>query len=238
MPNFVTSRWVADFLFGFGALFAIINPYGLAFIFLDRTRGLSEDERADIALRVAGYAFAVLLASLFLGSQILNFFGVTIPALRIAGGLVVAATGWSMLNATSGAAGPHAEATADLATMKRMAFFPLTIPLTTGPGTIATAIAIGISRTDSLDAMFGSSIVSLAVALAVTAAIYHAYRKSSAMARLFGEEGTSVVTKLSAFLLLCIGVQIIITGTTDVARTILDGAPHNVHERLPVRSSR
>ncbi|KRQ03215.1 MarC family protein [Bradyrhizobium manausense] len=238
MPNFVTSRWVADFLFGFGALFAIINPYGLAFIFLDRTRGLSEDERADLALRVAGYAFAVLLASLFLGSQILNFFGVTIPALRIAGGLVVAATGWSMLNATSGAAGLHTEATADLATMKRMAFFPLTIPLTTGPGTIATAIAIGISRTDSLDAMFGSSIVSLAVALAVTAAIYHAYRKSSAMARLFGEEGTSVVTKLSAFLLLCIGVQIIITGTTDVARTILDGASHTVHERLPVRSSR
>ncbi|MCG2626551.1 NAAT family transporter [Bradyrhizobium sp. WYCCWR 13023] len=229
MPNFATSRWVADFLFGFGALFAIINPYGLAFIFLDRTRGLSEEERADLALRVAGYAFAVLLVSLFLGSQILNFFGVTIPALRIAGGLVVAATGWSMLHALPGAAGPHAEATADLATMKRMAFFPLTIPLTTGPGTIATAIAIGISRTDSLDAMFESSIVSLAIAIAVTAAIYHAYRKSSAMARVFGEEGTSVVTKLSAFLLLCIGVQIIITGTTDVARTILDGAAHTVH---------
>src|SRR5579864_3482340 len=98
MPNFATSRWVADFLFGFGALFAIINPYGLAFIFLDRTRGLSDDERADLALRVAGYAFAVLLVSQFLGSQILNFFGVTIPALRIAGGLVVAATGWSMLH--------------------------------------------------------------------------------------------------------------------------------------------
>ncbi|MBW7967406.1 MarC family protein [Bradyrhizobium sp. BR 10261] len=71
-----------------------------------------------------------------------------------------------------------------------------------------------------------------------TAAIYHAYRKSSAMARVFGEERTSVVTRLSAFLLLRIGVQIIITGTADVARTIPDGAPHTVHERLPVRSSR
>ena len=85
MRDIATSGLVADFLFGFGALFAIINPYGLAFIFLDKTRGLSEDERASLALRVAGYAFVVLLVSLFLGSQILNFFGVTIPALRIAG---------------------------------------------------------------------------------------------------------------------------------------------------------
>ena len=107
MRDIATSGLVADFLFGFGALFAIINPYGLAFIFLDKTRGLSEDERASLALRVAGYAFVVLLVSLFLGSQILNFFGVTIPALRIAGGLVVAATGWSMLHAPSGPAGPH-----------------------------------------------------------------------------------------------------------------------------------
>jgi len=150
------------------------------------------------------------------------------PALRIAGGLVVAATGWSMLHAPLGPAGPHEASTSDLATMKRMAFFPLTIPLTTGPGTIATAIAIGISRRDSLDAMFGSSIVSLLVAIAVTAAIYHAYRKSSAMARMFGEEGTSVVTKLSAFLLLCIGVQIIITGVSDVARSILEGLSRTV----------
>ncbi|RTE90108.1 MarC family protein [Bradyrhizobium sp. LVM 105] len=224
MPELAASRWVADFLFGFGALFAIINPYGLAFIFFDRTKGLSEKERAKLALRVASYAFLVLLVSLFLGSQILNFFGVTIPALRIAGGLVVAATGWSMLHAMPGAAEPPVASSADLATMKRMAFFPLTIPLTTGPGTIATAIAIGISRSDSLDAMFASSIVSMVVALTVTAAIYHAYRKSSAMARLFGEEGTSVVTKLSAFLLLCIGVQIIITGASEIARTILDGA--------------
>jgi len=224
MSDFAASRWIADFLFGFGALFAIINPYGLAFVFLDRTVSLSEGERAEVALRVAGYAFAVLLVSLFLGSQILNFFGVSIPALRIAGGLVVAATGWSMLHAPLTASGVHAASSADLATMKRMAFFPLTIPLTTGPGTIATAIAIGINRSDNLDVMFETSIVSLIVAFAVSATIYHAYRKSSAMARMFGEEGTSVVTKLSAFLLLCIGVQIMITGGSEVARSILDGA--------------
>ena len=220
MTDLLASRWIGEFLFGFGALFSIINPYGLAFIFLDRTMGLSEAERARIALRVAGYAFCVLLTSLFLGTQILNFFGITTPALRIAGGLVVAATGWSMLHAAPAAIGTHATSTVGFATVQRMAFFPLTIPLTTGPGTIATAIAIGTARPSDLDGRFSSYVVSFIIASVVTATIYHAYRKSSAMARLFGEEGTSVVTRLSAFLLLCIGVQIIVIGVTEVARSI------------------
>lgn len=220
MTEFVTSRWIGDFLFGFSALFAIINPYGLSFIFLDRTMGLSESERARVALRVAAYAFGVLLVSLFLGSQILNFFGITIPALRIAGGLVVAATGWSMLHAAPAATGAHAASSANFPTIQRMAFFPLTIPLTTGPGTIATAIAIGTARPADLNGMFPSYIVSFVVACAVTGTIYHAYRKSSAMARLFGEEGTSVVTRLSAFLLLCVGVQIIVNGVVEVAKSV------------------
>ena len=106
-----------------------------------------------------------------------------------------------------------------------MAFFPLTIPLTTGPGTIATAIAIGTARPEGLNGMFPSYIVSFVVACAVTGTIYHAYRKSSAMARLFGEEGTSVVTRLSAFLLLCIGVQIIVNGVVEVAKSITGAVP-------------
>jgi multiple antibiotic resistance protein len=104
-----------------------------------------------------------------------------------------------------------------------MAFFPMTIPLTTGPGTIATAIAIGTNRRDNLDKFFSSSVAAVLVAIAVTLTIYHAYSRSSVMARLFGEEGTSIVTRLSAFLLLCVGVQIIITGMVEVARSILDG---------------
>jgi multiple antibiotic resistance protein len=197
---------------------------GLAFVFLDKTMSLSESERARVALRVAIYAFGVLLASLFVGSQILNFFGISIPALRIAGGLVVAVSGWSMLHAPPPAQDKHATSTASFAAIQRMAFFPLTIPLTTGPGTIATAIAIGANRPGDLDEPFSSTVVWFVVALAVTATIYHAYKRSGAMARLFGEEGTSVVTRLSAFFLLCIGVQIIITGVVEVARSILDSS--------------
>jgi multiple antibiotic resistance protein len=220
MTEFFTGRSSGDFLFGFGALFAIINPYGMAFVFLDRTVSLSASERASIALRVAVYAFFVLMVSLFVGSEIMRFFGISMPALRIAGGLVVAATGWTMLHAAPLAATDHASSSANYAAIRGMAFFPLTIPLTTGPGSIATAIAISTSRPSDLDALFTLSIVWLIVAVAVSATIYHAYAKSSAMARLFGAEGTGVITRLSAFLLLCIGVQIMITGIVEVGRSI------------------
>jgi multiple antibiotic resistance protein len=223
MSELFASRSIGDFLFGFGALFAIVNPYGLAFVFLDRTMGLSERDRASIALRVAIYAFVVLLVSLFAGSEIMRFFGISMPALRIAGGLVVAATGWSMLHAVPTTPDGRASSSASYEAIRGMTFFPLTIPLTAGPGTIATAIAIGTNRPNGLDAVFSLSIVWLAIAFAVAATIYHAYRKSGAMARLFGEEGTSVVTRLSAFLLLCIGAQIMINGVVEVARTIHGG---------------
>ena len=223
MTGNIASHMISDFLFGFGALFAIINPYGLAFVFLERTMSLSDQERSRVARRIAIYAFCVLLVSLFIGSQILNFFGISMPALRIAGGLVVAGSGWSMLRAPPAPPGAHAISTLNFETVQRMAFFPMTIPLTTGPGTIATAIAIGTNRGDNLDKFFSSSVAAVLVAIAVTLTIYHAYSRSSVMARLFGEEGTGIVTRLSAFLLLCVGVQIIITGIVEVARSILEG---------------
>jgi multiple antibiotic resistance protein len=224
MTGLVASRFISEFLFGFGALFAIINPYGLAFVFLDKTINLSERERGRIAFRVAIYAFGVLLVSLFIGSQILNFFGISIPALRIAGGLVVAVSGWSMLHAPPSISDAHATSTANFETVQKMAFFPLTIPLTAGPGTIATAIAIGANRPSDLDELFSTTVGWFLVAIATTATIYHAYKRSSTMARLFGEEGTSIVTRLSAFLLLCVGVQIMITGVVEVARSVGTGA--------------
>jgi len=138
--------------------------------------------------------------------------------------VVVAVAGWSMLHAAPIPQGGHATSSTNFVTIQRMAFFPLTIPLTTGPGTIATAIAIGTNRPEDLDGLFYSSIVWMVVALGVTMTIYHAYTRSSAMARLFGEEGTSVVTRLSAFLLLCIGVQIVITGVVEVARSLTGGS--------------
>ncbi|WP_199231360.1 MarC family protein [Falsiroseomonas bella] len=212
---------LGDVLFGFGTLFAIINPYGLAFVFLDRTIGLNQADRAKLARRIALNAFAVLIVSLFFGSAILGFFGISLPALRLAGGLVVAVAGWNMLNAElqppdRAAAGPGSFDHA-----RRTAFFPLTIPLTTGPGSIAAAIALGAGRQGDLPDLLLASVASVIVAVLIALTIWHAYGRAGGMARLLGAEGTLVITRLSAFLLLCVGAEIMLTGASDWLRPML-----------------
>jgi multiple antibiotic resistance protein len=223
IDGYVLAQVAGDFLFGFGTLFAIINPYGLAFVFLDRTAGLTEAERARIARLVAINAFAVLVVSLFAGTLILGFFGISLSALRIAGGLVVAVAGWTMLNAPPEEAESHVKGAGDFAAVRRSVFFPLTIPLTTGPGTIAASIALAANRQDAMRGVLVPYLTSLLVAAVIALTIWHAYRRAGMMARLFGQEGTRVVTRLSAFLLLCVGVEIILTGVTQVLGPLLAG---------------
>jgi len=206
-----------EFLFGFGTLFAIINPYGLSFVFLDRTKSLSDTERRVLARHVAISAFGVLVVSLFAGAVILRFFGISLPALRIGGGLVVAVSGWQMLHERPPPEGQVSVAPPSSEALKRMIVFPLTIPLTTGPGTIATAIALSANQPAALQ----GALVSLIVAIAISVTILNAYTYSGSMARLFGREGTYTVTRISAFLLLCVGVQIMLTGTLEAVRSLL-----------------
>jgi multiple antibiotic resistance protein len=224
MQSLPVSDLLEQFLFGFSTLFAIINPYGLAFIFLDRTMAISDAERRILAKRIALTAFCVLVVSLFAGAAILRFFGISVPALRIGGGLVVAVSGWKMLHEPEhepAREDRQPRSTQTLESLRRMTFFPLTVPLTTGPGSIATAIALAASRPAELRGAVRASIISVVVALAVCLVILHAYSRAGTMARLFGREGTSAITRLSAFLLLCVGVQIVLTGTLDGIRPML-----------------
>jgi multiple antibiotic resistance protein len=214
MSQLLTRPFLAELLIGYATLFSIINPFGLCFVFLARTQGLDNAERVVLARRVTFYSFCVLIASLFVGSQILRLFGITLPALRIAGGLVVALSGWAMLTAPdeSGQAAPvHTNPTQ----IQNAAFFPLTIPLTTGPGSIAAAIALDANRSGSLRAIFGGALASLLIATLVAATIYFAYSRAEAFSRWAGAEGTRVITRLSAFLLMAVGVQIVLTGLSD-----------------------
>jgi multiple antibiotic resistance protein len=222
--GYTLARVLSDFLFGFGTLFAIINPFGLAFVFLNQTLGLSEAERRVVARRVALYSFGVLVVSMIAGGLILGLFGISLPALRIAGGLVVAIAGWNMLNEPPIEESATGRSSAGIDTVRRMIFFPLTVPLTTGPGTIAAAIALSANRQGELRGLLYSSAASLVVAAAVAVVVYAAYRNAGRMARLAGPEGTRVITRLSAFLLLCVGVQIMLTGVMDALRPLIEAA--------------
>jgi len=192
----------------FAALFPVINPPGMALLFLAMTRGANRDRRAALSRRIAIYSLLVIGIAYFIGKFILVFFGVSLPVLRVAGGLVLASAGWRLLNESrsGGEAGVEAgSASGDLA---RIAFYPLTMPITTGPGTISVAIALGASQLIRIPVMLGV----LAASVTIAATIYLCYRYADRIEGALGQTGSEALSRLFAFLLICIGVQILWDG--------------------------
>jgi multiple antibiotic resistance protein len=208
------------FLLGFPALFSIISPLSGAFIFFEVTASRSLAEREQLAKHVALYSLLVMLVALWAGSYVLAFFGIGLSALRVAGGVVVAAAAWSLLHQPEHREAEKQAQAAPAEGAEDIALFPLTIPFTTGPGTIAVAISLGAERPESLDELVRFFLGMSAAAAGNAVVIWVAYRLGGQVARLLGPTGTRTVTRLFAFLLLCIGVQILIAGVQDVLETM------------------
>src|SRR5450755_5195240 len=174
---------MTTFLLAFGALFSIVNPLSGAFIFFGATRELEPRIRAQVSRWVAIYAFSIVTASLYIGAYVLSFFGVTIPVLRVAGGIIVAMSGWQMLNQPDATEQRRSETpnprSIDVPP-SRLAFYPLTMPLTTGPGTISVAISLGAGRPRGFHASTLEFFVETLVAVVVLALlVYVSYRNSA-----------------------------------------------------------
>jgi multiple antibiotic resistance protein len=212
---------VHAFLLGFPALFSIVNPVSGAFIFRGVTASRPEDARARLARLVAMNSLFVMMGALWAGSYVLAFFGITLAALRVAGGLVVALSGWELLNAPETREVRKQEQAATSEGVEDIALFPLTIPFTTGPGTIAVAVALGAGHPGSFGQLAWFFLGMTAAALAMTAVIWVTYSYADRLTRMTGPTGTRTVTRMSAFLLLCVGVQILITGVEDVLGPLL-----------------
>lgn len=210
-------------LMTYAALFPIVNPIGCAPIFLAMTRHLSPEVRSDLVLRIAINSFGLLVGAIFLGSYVLQFFGITLPVVRIAGGLVVVAFTWKMLNDDNDATESKAKETGerDAADPGLDAFYPLTMPLTIGPGSISVAVALGSERPDvqsDWPALLQLAGGSVAGALALAATIYVIYRFADRVVMALGATAMNVMTRLMAFILLCIGIQILWTGISALIR--------------------
>src|SRR3954447_24067412 len=206
------TEFANAFLLVYAGLFPVLNPIGSAPIFLGLTSSCTESERNALARRVAINSILLLAGSMFVGTHLLVFFGITLPVVRIAGGLVLIAFGWKLLH---NGAGLDNQRSAETASQPVDSFYPLTMPLTVGPGSIAVAIALGSQRptgplTLSEVALLGGSAIAGIVALALT--VYVCYRFAPRTIALLGGNGVNVVIRLSAFILLCIGIQILWTG--------------------------
>jgi len=217
---------LSAFLLTFAGLFPIVNPIEAAPFFLALTTGMSTAERTFLARRVAINGFALLLGSMVLGPWLLAFFGIELPVVRIAGGLVVTALGWKLLSQESwsdhGAMQTGEE-------RKLGSFYPLTMPLTVGPGSMSVAITIG-SRKPATDVMWGEwtlhAIGALIGVFAIAITIYIAYRFAENLARALGATGLEVLVRLSAFILMCIGIEIVWNGYSALIAPHAVIAPH------------
>jgi multiple antibiotic resistance protein len=217
---------LAAFLLAFPALFSIVNPLGGAIIFNEVTALQTHAQRVALARRVAIYSTLVMLVTLWAGGYILSFFGISLNALRIAGGIVVAVRAYEMLSAPDNQAArkeQEAKPVGDAVTedLAGYAFFPLTLPFTTGPGTIAVTVSLGTERPDALVPMAvffaGASLAVFVMAVL----IWVSYTTADRMAVVLGVSGRQVVARIAAFLLLGIGVQIALSGIVPVLRGAL-----------------
>ncbi len=200
-------------------LLPIINPLSSAPVFA-ATVGANRAIAGKLARQVAVNAWFVLVVSMLIGTYVLTLFGISLPVVRIGGGLLVAATAWRMLHHTEDddvhAVAAHDAVLLSDAEIVQRSFFPITFPLTTGPGTIAASIALG-AQIPAEPALYAVGVlVAGAGAALVSVALYLIFKNSVAVLARLGKIGTLVLIRLMAFILLCIGIEIIWTGWAEL----------------------
>jgi multiple antibiotic resistance protein len=212
------------------ALFPIVDPLAGSPFFLAMTSDYSRTTRKALALRIAMNSFFLLVGSYFIGTDILSFFGISLPVVQVGGGLVVISTGWALLKQASGNGNSNNNDRKEMQTNMPPvdpfgnAFYPLTLPLTVGPGSISVAITLGANAPyhqgfhilTIVTAIVGSALLALSVFLC--------YGYADRLGHVIGPTGMAVIMKLSSFLLVCIGVQILWNG----AKILLASVPFQV----------
>ncbi len=213
---------VKSILLVVSALFPIVDPIGGSPVFLSLTRDYSRQMRRILARTIAIDSFILLVASFAVGAHVLSFFGISLPVVQVGGGLIVISLGWSMLAEKDEDEDERGQVrkTVDCTNVLREAFYPLTLPLTVGPGSISVAITLGANEPRRLGAnLLGILWAAIGSAL-VAATIYIFYGFADRLSALIGPTGLKVIIKLTAFLVLCIGVQILWNGASELISSL------------------
>lgn len=203
-----------------GALFPIVNPIGGSPVFLSLTGDYSPQSRRLLAWRVALNSFVLLVASFAIGTHVLSFFGISLPVVQVGGGILVISTGWAMLKQKDEDERGSVKKNVSSTDILSNAFYPLTLPLTVGPGSISVAITLGANEprhfAGNLLALLSATIGSAIIALS----IYLCYGFADRLAAAVGPTGMNVILRLYAFLLVCIGVQILWNGASTLLKSL------------------
>lgn len=221
----VLSLVLSKTMFVLSGLFPILNPPGHAPLFLSITQQALEYERKSIARKTAIYCFLLIIFSMLIGVYILSIFELSVNIVEVSGGMLVARLGWEMLNDDEENKNNNLPSIIEKTTTALMqkAFYPITFPLTAGPGTISVAIALSASLQasfthpqDIITSLLGTVFASIIVCYL----IYLCYAYAELISDKLGKNGTTILVKLSAFLLFCVGMQILWNGGVNLFQSI------------------
>lgn len=194
------------FIFTFGALFSVMNPIGSVPIFLSLTQDDSKRSKKRTALWTSINVLIILIVSFFAGRYILNFFGISIDVLRIAGGLIICMSAYGLLmGATGKQRGVSKKVTSDAQHRSDVSLTPLAIPMMAGPGAMSLLIAMYQDYPGYLD-----KVIIISAILVSCLSIFIVLRSSNYISKLLGASGIVAVSRIVGFLVMAIGIQYII----------------------------
>ena len=191
----------------FLALFPIVNPFGGVPLFFTLTSGFPSGERNRTAMRTAMYVILILVFFMFLGRFVLNFFGISLPVLKIAGGLIVANTAWGMVTASSRMTSAESD---EASTKEDISLTPMAMPILSGPGSIGVVMGLA-AHADSALSYLGMVIGIVGVGVAV----YLFLRLGGPLVARLGPGATGAINRIFGFLILAIAVQLVWDGVAD-----------------------
>ncbi len=204
-------------LYIFGALFSVMNPLGTVPIFVSLTDGDSQKEINKTAMLTSINVFVILVISFFLGNYVLAFFGISLSALKIAGGLVIASSGFALLKGefskNRGMKKKHKEAAHE---RERISLTPLAIPMMAGPGSISLLIGLN----EEFNSTYQISITIVAV-LIVCLICYLMMRGSQHIIKVLGPNGINSISRIIGFIVIALGIEYLWSGIKSLITTVL-----------------
>lgn len=209
-------------LIGFVALIPPVNPVGTALIIDPMLSGLDPAERRAAAKRIAFYCFVISCASVGAGSWIMKLFGISLPIVQLAGGILICRMGWDLLTSDTSVAKESGDTITDehqKVKTSKLLFYPIAFPMTTGAGTISVLLTLSARGESEIFSEYVNNLGALFIAIAMMClVIYWCYAFTPLLIKRLGSRGEEIMNRLSAFLVFCVGLQIGVGGLMHIIK--------------------
>ncbi|SDS54645.1 multiple antibiotic resistance protein [Mucilaginibacter mallensis] len=210
---------------GFVALFPVVNPLGTAFIISPYFSGLTRKERITVVKKITFYSFIICAVTLFIGHWILEVFGLSIPIIQLAGGIMICKIGWGLLSTDSNDTTAETKPTTTeveldhIPSIVNKLFYPITFPMTTGAGTIAVLFTLSADGANSDTSQYLINVGALLVSIiGICILIFIFYVNTNRLLSYIGSHNEKIINSLMAFLIFCVGLQIAVGGIVHLIK--------------------